>query len=404
MALLHHYICHVSHATSCHSLMQHDDCQLIIPMALENSALLSATMALSAIHRKSLTPEGLDGYDADKLIAGLKATSLHRLRRELDGAEDGNTNSLIATIRTLCLCEIYAGGDRPGTWRAHFEGARALIIAFKSGNNPARSDHDGSAPFLRRWFGVTEDMVALTADALPESTFDECADFDFPTVGTSTDPVYLDEYTGCSTDLSPLLWRVGAAARQRHRASDITHGWEAFRENDIARQADILEHSLQHMIDRDKFQPPKFHSRVANSLSAQQGRDFYLCNEAYQHTASIHIARRVRNSPACSPTIQSSVKRILQCISSIKFASPSPLAVLTTPLFTAGCEALGADRDLVRQLLREMFELMRIPNIRRSSEVLEEYWASAQCKQDKGWECFMRMALTSRRIHAGSHY
>jgi hypothetical protein len=360
-------------------------------MALQSPALFSATIALSATHRKSLSYSGPYAYNADKLIASLKATSLRHLRKDLSDAGNGSMDSLIATIRTLCLCEVYAGADCPGTWRAHLEGARALVIALKSSNHPISLDHDGSTRFLRRWFGVTEDMVALTADGFPQGTFDDSANFDSLTAGMSTESVYLDEYAGYSTDLSLLFREIGAAARQQHRASDIAQDAEAFGENDILRQADMLEQSLRRMVDRDKSKPPKFDSRVANSLSAQQTKEFSLCNEASQHTALIHLARRVRKLPASSPIVQKSVKRILDCISSITSAPPSPLAVLTTPLFTAGCEALGTDRDLVRHLLSNMFRLMRIPNMRRSLEVLEEYWASSECKSNDGWESFMRI-------------
>ena len=390
--LLYHFVHNLSRATSCHSLVQNDVCQLIIPMALENSALLSATMALSAIHRKSLTPDGLDAYAADKLIAGLKAASLRHLRRDLGGAERGNINALIATIRTLCLCEVYAGGHQPGTWRAHFEGARALVHALKPSNNHISLDPDSSVRFLRRWFGVTEDLVALTTFGLSTGTFKDGAHFDSSTSAMSTDPVYLDEYTGYSTDLSLLFRDIGVALRQRHRERDLVQHSEAFHEDDIARRANMLERSLYNMIDRDKSRPLGFHSRVANLLSAEQSKEFYLCNEAYQHTALIHIARRVRKLPAFSPIVQSSAKRIIQCVGSIRFSSPSPLAVLTTPLFTAGCEAWGADHDLVRCLLSDMFELMRIPNMKRNLEILEEYWASFQCRNTEGWEGFMCMA------------
>jgi Fungal specific transcription factor domain len=403
-ALLHHLVHNVSHATSCHSLIQQDVCQMITPMALVNPGLLSATMALSGIHRKSLTLEGLVSYDPDKLIADLKATSLRRLLRDLDDATNGKANCLVATVRTLYLCEFYAGGDRPGTWRAHFEGARALMVALKSSKNLAPADQDSSGRCLRRWLRVTEDMVALRADCPSQGTFANFATVDSSTVGMSTESVYLDEYTGCSTDLSVLFRKIGAAAQKRQRANGIARNCEGLRENDIVRQAVLLEKSLNGMMERDNSQPPKFHLRVASLLSAQQAREFYLCSEAYQYAALIHITFRMRGLPATSPTVQSSVKKILQCIISIRFASPSPLAVLATPLFTAGCEVLRADRDLVRQLLKNIFELMQIPNMVRCLEVLKEYWASAQCKQDDGWECFMRMALACCSSICSIHY
>jgi hypothetical protein len=121
-------------------------------MALVNSDLFPAMMDLSEIHRKSLALEGIISYDPEKLIAGLKATSLHHLRRELDNATNRNANCLV-TVRTLYLCEVYAGADRPGTWRTHFEGAQALILALKSSKNPVSSDQDDSGRFLQGGLG-----------------------------------------------------------------------------------------------------------------------------------------------------------------------------------------------------------------------------------------------------------
>jgi hypothetical protein len=65
---------------------------------------------------------------------------------------------------------------------------------------------------------------------------------------------------------------------------------------------------------------------------------------AYQHTALIYeyVSRRGQMLSASPSPAQSSVKRILQCVSSIKLAPPPSLAILVTPVFTAGCKVLGA--------------------------------------------------------------
>jgi hypothetical protein len=88
--------------------------------------------------------------------------------------------------------------------------------------------------------------------------------------------------------------------------------------------------------------------------------------------------------------VQSSVKTILECIESLT-ATPglTPLVVMTTPLFAAGCEAQGEDRDRVRVLLGSMFDLLHIPNIHRSLEVLESFWASNQRVETQDWDSFM---------------
>ena len=52
-------------------------------------------------------------------------------------------------------------------------------------------------------------MVALTADGFPQGTFDDGANLDSLTAEMSTEFVYLDEYTGYSTDLSLLFREIG---------------------------------------------------------------------------------------------------------------------------------------------------------------------------------------------------
>jgi hypothetical protein len=387
--LLHYFIDNASRAIACHPSVQQEVCRVVIPMALESPALFYATIALSAIHWKSLTSNDLDDLNGKKLIAGLKAASLRHLREELESLDGKHSDNLLATARTLFLCEVHAGGDRPRTWRAHFEGAKALIVALESNSPSWTSNQHSSRQFLRRWYSVTEALVALTADGLSKGQLTEFGPSAL--IAEGSDDAYLDVYTGCSTDLSLVFREIGAVAWERRRAMTDPHHIR-FLDDDFKREADWLEQSVRRMMERSKIQPPIFDVTVSGSVSPQQANEFILCNEAYQHTALIHIHRRVRNLHPSSPEVQSSVKRIIDCIDGIIPAPGlSPLVVLTTPLFTAGCEALASDRDAVRRLLRNMFDLLRIPNVRRALEVLEAFWERSRCgNNDKAWEDFMR--------------
>jgi hypothetical protein len=44
------------------------------------------------------------------------------------------------------------------------------------------------------------------------------------------------------------------------------------------------------------------------------------------------------------------------------------------PLFTAGREALGEDREIVRQALRDLGNSLKLRNVWRSLEFLEAEW------------------------------
>jgi hypothetical protein len=52
----------------------------------------------------------------------------------------------------------------------------------------------------------------------------------------------------------------------------------------------------------------------------------------------------------------------------------SPYIVLVPPLFAAGREASGEEREIVRGMMREVVEVMRLRNVRRCWEILEQGW------------------------------
>lgn len=389
-SLLDHFTNVASRVISCHPVVQNDIRHLIIPAALENSGLFHATMALSAIHQKSLGCLAIDAAQADKLIFHFIGNSLRSLRQDLQQRDPSKCTALLATIRTLFLCDVHTGGDRPGTWRAHFEGAKALMQTVESWDGQSFSNRNNTPFFLRRWYNNTESLVALTADGLSRGQLARFSSH--PLLEDVLDSqVYLDEYTGFSTDLHSVFQEIGAAAWECHK-QEADPSWQSvLSQEDLDNEAAHLGKTVQSMIERDLTQTPCFHPDLEEKLSSQQIQDFRFSNEAYQQMALIHIHRKISRQPASSPAVQNAVKRTLQCIDAITpTAGLSPLVVLTTPLFTAGCEALEEDRDTVRTLFRRMFELLRIPNMQRSLEVLETFWTEQGNETELDWDTFMR--------------
>lgn len=95
--------------------------------------------------------------------------------------------------------------------------------------------------------------------------------------------------------------------------------------------------------------------------------------------------------PSNAPAIQQSVKCIIRCASAIAPAHRlSPAIVSTTPLFTAGCEARVEDRDLIRNLLVRLLEVLRIRNIKLAIDILESHWADGHNGE---WQCILRMCF-----------
>ncbi|EEA20387.1 C6 finger domain protein, putative [Talaromyces marneffei ATCC 18224] len=392
-ALLHHFISDASRVTSCHSGMQQDICQMIVPMALQTPSLLYATMALSAIHIEALNNHS-GTVKAAPDIARLMARSLEHFRLELQDSSRKGSDVLLATARTLCLAEIHSGAIQPNTWRAHVEGAKALMSTkTPSSYTPAT----GFRKYLDRWYRSIVALTALNGNGPPIGETWAHTD-----TTVSDDPDYLDDYWGFTVHLASIFREIGALAWQRHQDNITTSQFKTLEpikkeeeekdvESNIDEQAARLEKSVLGLIARyNQNAGLVFYPGVKEKLSEESIREFMLCNEAFQHTALIHIHRRVRKVPATSPEVQYSVKRILACTSQIAPSSGlSPWVMLTTPLFTGGCEALGEDREAFKQLLTLLHNTTRIPNVLQSLEFLEKYWAHGAQNKNEDWSHFL---------------
>ena len=161
-------------------------------------------------------------------------------------------------------------------------------------------------------------------------------------------------------------------------------------------EATLLETSVRQLMDRDASSKPCLYPGVAEGLTPESVQQLALCNEAFQHSALIQINRRLRRTPATSAIVQQSVQRILACTAQIgPSAGLSPWVLLTTPLFIAGCEAQGEDRDTVRQLLASLHDTIHIPNVLQSLKFLEQYWTN-QLSEDEDWSHFLGESLIVR--------
>lgn len=374
-SLLSHFTHEASRVTCCHANVQRELCQLVIPMAAEVPSLMYATLAWAAIHSMAFNRKVDVVSDPSRLIASLKVKSIEHLRLELQDPEEWKRDALLAAVRTLCQCEIHSGSGEDSAWRVHVKGARALMTAIKRSNSSGCS----RSRLLCRWYASLESLAALTPSSHSLGMgSNEALSEEVP------ESVYLDDYNGYSTDLSLVLGRIGAAAELHNRINSLSSS------TDLKTHADELEKAVHHIMERDNNTTPVFYPGVAEKLSQHDILEYSLCNQAYQHTALIHIQRRIRRYPSNTPAIQQSVKSIIEYVKAITPSyGLSPAIVLTTPLFTAGCEALGEDRNAIRGLLGRLFEMLKIRNITLALEVLENHWADDTGKRD--WESLLRM-------------
>jgi hypothetical protein len=399
--LLHHFAHEASRITSCHPRIQSDFCQLLLPMALSYRPLLSALMALSAIHRNSLyTPRSLTSSSSSTFLSSpiastpegdavisLKTSSISQLRRELlqPSSEFGMRDTVLATVLTLCMCEIHSGADQPRSWRLHLEGAKAIL---SSHGNSSRKVEARDAPIhdglLGRWYTSIAALAAISDGGLKAGQLSP-ASSGYPYTATGVvsqeneSEVYLDDYFGFSTDLAQVFIEIGALAHERRSLSCPSPSHVSLSDADLELEATALESHILSMITRDFTQSPKFFPGVREQLRPETIQEFQLCNEAYQNTALLHIYRRVLLLEKNDEKVQDSVKRVLECVRGITpQCGLSPYIVLNVPLFTAGRDAIGDDRDAIRGHLIELAQMTGLRNIKRGLEILESMWGSGQ--------------------------
>ena len=366
--LIHHFIHDASQITACHSGMQNDICRMLIPMALQTPSLLHATTALSAIHLQAVHNRS-ENVKAMPDIARFMALSLEHFRRELQDPASRGSEALLATARTLCLAEIHSGAVHPNSWRAHIEGAKVLMRTVDQNNGSLGGD--GFRWYLDRWYRSIVSLTALTANGPPIGQHASVE------MEEGSSPDYLDDYWGFSVHLSAIFRGIGAAAWQK-RLDD-----QPLDPGTKPDEASRLELSVRRLMARTASSTPTFYPGVEDGLTSDCVREFMLCNEAFQHSALIQIQRRLRQTPSSSAAVQASVRRILECTMQIGPSSGlSPWVMLTTPLFIAGCEAHGEQREQVRVLLSLLHDTIRVPNVLQSLKFLEQYWNEQMEEED----------------------
>lgn len=384
-ALLHHFIHDASQITACHSGMQTDICKMLIPMALQTPSLLHATTALSAIHLQAVNNRSESVKSAPD-IARFMALSLEHFRKELQNPSTRGSDALLATARTLCLAEIHSGAVHPNSWRAHIEGAKVIMGTVDESRSQSQGQGSGANGFrwyLDRWYRSIVSLTALTGNGPPIGNMADQTGVSDTFQQEDSSPDYLDDYWGFTVHLSAIFRGIGAAAWRRQQ---LTNGGE--QEED---EATTLETSVHQLMARSDSSVPAFYPGVVEGLSPECIGEFILCNEAFQHSALIQIHRRLRKTPTSSPIIQASVRRILECTAQIgPSAGLSPWVMLTTPLFIAGCEARGEERERARELLSVLHDTIRVPNVLQSLKFLEQYWAD-QLDEEEDWCHYLGM-------------
>jgi Fungal specific transcription factor domain len=272
--LLHHFANSASQITSCHPSIQTSFNELLLPMAISYPPLLSALMALSAIHRNSLYTTSSAPIAQSTEIIYLKASSITQLRSDLllpTQRQSPMRDAVLATALTLCMCEIHSGADLPRSWRLHLEGAKAILSSLTTTSHSSPAIPTSQSGLLERWYTSIEALAAISSKGLRAGNLPSIASSspDTPILETSKSEVFLDDYFGFSTDLVDAFKEIGAAAWERRSLSSSAATSSAhamLSEEDLDTEARCLEENVKDMITRDSTYPPKFYPGVKEKL------------------------------------------------------------------------------------------------------------------------------------------
>ncbi|PLB53356.1 hypothetical protein P170DRAFT_380002 [Aspergillus steynii IBT 23096] len=366
--LLHHFITETSKISSSPHIRD-QICQAILPMSHQSESLLYATMALSALHRCTMLNEPPTRFIPESLVADLIICSMRCLRRDLE-TPGYPVQPLLHTIRTLCHCEIFSG-QANSFWRVHVNGAGAMFTEIVS-----RSDLDESENSFwlwSRWFRSIRALSAVTDIGNLSGT----ASRDLTTQDVDRS-YFFDTYTGYSSDLNIVLMEIGSLLHLKG-LSDVRIASVETR-NTIEQKAEELKRSILYMIRRDTELGLKFPDQAL--ITPETTFQFQACNTAYQYSGLIYLYRRVQGLPTSSNEVQGCVREILNAVSSIlPVTTLSPWILLTTPIYTAGCEAMAQDRNLVKEILQDLYHALHIRNIMRALGLLEKRWEALDCSE-----------------------
>lgn len=280
----------------------------------------------------------------------------------------------------------------PRSWRLHLEGASAILS--QSAFSSRLFDPNSTSGLLRRWYDSVEALAAITskglrAGQLPPASMALPSRADAEMGGVEAQEtseegggnVFLDDYYGFCTDLVGAFKEIGAAAWERRSLtlstihSSPSPSPSILSPSDLDTEAFILSQRIKDMLSRDAASPPPFYPGVQEQLTPEVIAEFYKCNEAYQHTALLYIYRRVQLLDRTDSRVQECVRNVLRCVEGIRPRSGlSPYIVLVPPLFAAGQEAFGEERERVRKSMRDCVDFIGLRNVRRSLEYLERGW------------------------------
>jgi len=360
--LYHHFIHNISPR-----FVQFDDQYnpfrtILSQMALHSSAehLLAVLLATSAAYRAAITA----ATNPQHLISNLLARCFRGLSAALDDPMEASRDITLAT--SLLLASYYTISSDVTHWRMHLHGARDIIL---HGRRTAGSSYISETirRWLFKWFAHLDVITGTCCLTLKEPNYTSAVSLIEYVTDVKNDGTergiggIFDTQTGFASKLPALILRIGRLVHEKLVATHInvvlSHCQEFLAAvNQL--ELDLCSAEIDSVI---------LPSDQKNVESENQLRAFNL---AYFSAARLRVQRRLRDMT--SEQVSASVQEIFDAVKKVPVGSGLEIALLS-PLFSAGLEATGEDRDYARFRMTQM-ENVGLGDLQRAKRVMLQTW------------------------------
>ncbi|KAI9778011.1 MAG: hypothetical protein M1839_008416 [Geoglossum umbratile] len=317
---------------------------LIWPLARESPALYHAVSSMTAFHlSREQAPLRMDGMEhMRKSIRALAA-----------GIESMRTDAALATTLALAFSESW--DQHTSTGIEHLRGARILVDrAIIKHKQQALSGEDlARLKFLCNTFVYMDVIARLTSDDEDETNgFDTIAP---QYCGPFSEETEIDPLMGCATTLFPLIGCVANLARRIRRSESTTVL--------MIEQGMDLKAQIEDWRPGTLFDPPEDPtSGIQHCIQTA---------EAYRWATLLYLHQALPEIP--SLTTAQLAEKVLKYLATVPLQSRTVI-IQIYPLLVAGCEAVGDEREWVKNRWEAMIQRLAIGNVDRCWDVTKEVW------------------------------
>ena len=157
--LIQYFTCQASVMISCHPQMQHEACNVLMPLSSASNALLYSLLAFAAGHQASRTTDEVEKRHFRRQMIQLETKSVRDLLGEIS-LQLRSGLPLMASSLILCLCSLCHEGDDYISWRAHLRGVKA---AFSIISATEFAGKESQIEYLTKRYQLLEAIAMLTA-------------------------------------------------------------------------------------------------------------------------------------------------------------------------------------------------------------------------------------------------